>query len=172
MNLMPEKQRLTLQRKHNARVAAVQAIFSHRVLGNPMNGDAAAARIAQQWQTEKEKDQPEWDAETAPQKALLESILIGVAEQIELLEEDINSVLRDDWKLSRINPILLSILLAAAYELKQDTSRKTAIIISQYVDITDSFIDGAVVDFVNGALNNLAAHYRAEHPPEADTKAE
>lgn len=165
---MPEKQRLTLQRKHNARIAAVQAIFSHRVLDNPMNGDAAIARITKQWEAEKAKLEPEWDAETAPQKALLEAILIGVAEEIELLEEDINSVLREDWKLGRINPILTSILLAAAYELKHDTSRKTPIIINEYVNITDSFIEGAEVDFVNGALNNLATHYRKESAePEA-----
>ena len=164
---LPEKQRLTLERKHHARMAAVQAIFSHRILEKPLNGDAAAAKIWQQWEAEQGHGEPEWNVDSMPQKALLESLLVGVAEEYEALEEDVNGTLRDDWKLSRINPVLAAILIAAAYELKSDTQRAAAVIISEYVDIADNFVEGNEVDFINGALNNLAGKYR--NTAEAET---
>lgn len=159
---LPQKQLQTLERKHNARVAAVQAIFSQRVLEAPLNGDVAIKKITTQWESELDRSESdkEWNVEIMPQKALLESILLGVAEEIDLLEEDVNSILRDDWKLNRINPILTAILLAAAYELKCEPERKTEVVLSEYVTIADDYVEPNEVDFVNGAMNNLAKKYR------------
>lgn len=168
MNSLPKKQQQTLERKHNARVAAVQAIFSARVLEAPLNGDKALAKITSQWQDELDKisDDKAWNVEIMPQQALLESILLGVAEQAELLEEDVSSVLRDDWKIGRINPILASILIAAAYELKCETQRKLQVILSEYVTISDDYVEPNEVDFINAALNKLATKYRADDAQE------
>ncbi len=154
------KKRASLERKRSARIAAVQGIFSQRVLEKPLNGDRAAAQISKQWASEQLQKEPEWNVDVSPAKTLLETILIGVAEIYDELLDDISGVLREGWKMERLNHLLASILLAGAYELKCDTSRETAIIIDEYTTIAAAFLDDGEIDFVSGALHNLAKQYR------------
>lgn len=93
---------------------------------------------------------------------LIESLLTGIQMSIDEIDHDITSLLKDGWNLEMLPDISLYILRFGAFELKFMKDVPLKVVIDEYVDISASFFDSKQVTFLNGTLDSLAKHYRAE----------
>lgn len=148
----------SIQEKHAARIAAVQGIYGQGKLNAP------AAKVVQtilaQWQEEAAQHEPEWDVNVQPDEGFLNKLVAGVMETAPALDDHIKAVLSEKWKLERINPVLLSLLRCAVFELRESTI-PAAVVVDEYVGIADQLTDERDLDFVHGALHKIAETLRS-----------
>ena len=156
------KERLSIQRKRSARVAAVQGVYQSLVLDEAIAAAKRAPRLIAQWKSETDKEEPEWQADAEPEQALLMKLLEGVEAHKVALDEHIEGSLREGWKLSRIAPITHAILLCAVYELAHHEALNEGVIVNEYVTMAGAFVDAADIDYIHATLRSLATSLRGE----------
>lgn len=145
----------------------------------PPKGSRAAARLAATqalFQVARTEDKPatvvrqfsefrfgtEFDGVPFPQadEVFFSDIVTAVAANTARFDAEISSRLASNWRLERIDPLVLQILRAGAYELMDRPDVPTAVIITQYVDVAHAFYEGQEPKFVNGLLDRLAKDVR------------
>lgn len=84
-----------------------------------------------------------------------ESILRGVMAEQRLIDGRVSNVLRDDWKLSRLDSTLRAILRAGAYEILCRSDVPPNVIVSEYTDMAHAFFEGAEAGMTNALLDKL-----------------
>lgn len=107
------------------------------------------------------QDSAEQIVETAKEFELFElnneaiSMFNEICEKQEEIDEVIKANLKN-WKIERISKISLAVLRLAVYEMKIVSKLTPDIIISEAVNITQTFAFKDDVSFVNGILANIA----------------
>ncbi len=107
------------------------------------------------------QDSAEQIIETAKEFELFElnneaiSMFNEICEKQEEIDEVIKANLKN-WKIERISKISLAVLRLAVYEMKIVSKLTPDIIISEAVNITQTFAFKDDVSFVNGILANIA----------------
>lgn len=138
-----------------ARLAAVQAFYQLLMAEEPDVDKVVREYIEHRLGAEIEGDQyVDADAE------LFEDILLGSWNSREEWRGKITAHLNKDWKMDRIDKILIAVLSAGCYELASRIDVPTAVIINEYVDVTHGFYERAEASFVNGVLDRLAKELR------------
>lgn len=146
----------SLQKKRNARLAAVQLLYQRALTGDKRNaGKLVESYLAQQTEA------PEARLEPAPHGGLLKEIVEGVLAKETQLETLLESLLAKDWAKARTSPLLLAVLRAALFEMTEKPGLSSAIVISEYVDIAAGFFDEPELGFVNAALDHAALTVRS-----------
>ncbi|MEO0412773.1 MAG: transcription antitermination factor NusB [Pseudomonadota bacterium] len=137
-----------------ARLAAVQALFQLS-----RSEDKADAVITQ---FRDFRFGTEFDGIPFPQadEAFFSDIVKAVAARPERYDEVIAARLASNWRIERIDPLVLQILRAGAYELMDRLDVPKAVVITQYVDVAHAFYDDQEPKFVNGLLDRLATELR------------
>jgi transcription antitermination protein NusB len=126
-----------------ARLAAVQAIlaqFESYWLGREVEGEQYLPAEA----------------------AFFRDIVSGVVDVQRDLDPRIDAALEATWPLKRIEAILRSVLRAGAYELERRTDIPARVVVSEYVDVANAFVDKTETGMVNAVLDRLARNARAE----------
>lgn len=95
-------------------------------------------------------------------KNLLETLLAGVNLGMEEIDHEIFGLLKEGWDLEKLPDVMLYILRLGSFELKFMKDVPLKVVLGEYVDIGASFFENKKVTFLNGTLENLAKHYRAE----------
>ena len=166
----PEKQsdNLSLQRRHAARMAAVQYLYQQRLapgegiepyitrIGNallevndaPMDDEAAAFL-----------EKPEVTPDFAFLRKLLEGLESEVAAMRALLEKQNDQPGKRAF--GRLSLIIQCILLAGTYELAHHNQLDAPIIINEYVSLAAGFYDAPECGYINGTLQEMAKGLRA-----------
>ena len=94
---------------------------------------------------------------------LLDTLLTAVSLDVMAeIDHDIAGFLKDGWDLEKLPDMMLYILRFGAFELKFMKDVPLKVVLDEYVDITACFFEPKKVTFINGALENLSKHYRAE----------
>ena len=95
-------------------------------------------------------------------KKLIKDIVTGTLERAELLEETINSHLRDDINLKKTDKLLKIILFAALFELmfKHKTPKK--VIIAEYLVASEYFLEKIQIGYLNAILDKIAKILRKD----------
>lgn len=146
----------SLQEKSSARMAAAQLLYRVAVTGDMLNPDKLI-KDYQHYISDSADDKKAAKVPlVAPSPAFLRKLLEGIARHGEQLEPWVDKCLTNDWKKSRISPLLLAILRLAIFELAHFENAKRAVIINEYVTLTAHFFDDAETAFVNAALNSVA----------------
>ena len=99
-----------------------------------------------------------------PDGTLLTSILTGMGER----EADLRAIVAacvkknpdDDAPKREIEPLLMSILLAGAYELLCHHDIDAPIIINDYLNVTHGFYEKGEVGLINGVLDRISSQLR------------
>lgn len=94
--------------------------------------------------------------------SFFEELLRGVLEKKERIDEIIKENLKEGWTFEKMDRILLAILRTSIYELLEEIKTDTAVIIKEYVLITESFFDDRKVAFIHRTLDHLAKKERNE----------
>ena len=95
-------------------------------------------------------------------KKFIKDVVTGTLERLELIEETINSHLKEDINLRRTDKLLKIILFAALFELmfKHNTPKK--VIISEYLVASEHFLEKIQIGYLNAILDKIAKVLRKE----------
>lgn len=95
----------------------------------------------------------------APDSALYRRILGTVMDRTDTLDPLIQAALADDVSWTAMEPLLRSILRAAASELVEGTT-DAPLLINDYIDVTAAFYEGREKAFVNAVLDKIAKNLK------------
>lgn len=90
---------------------------------------------------------------------LMERLLHGVINERSVLQGDIEPYL--DRPVKELSPVEYSVLMIAAYELKNSLDVPYRVVINEAVEMTKEFGGTDGFKFVNGVLDKLAAELRS-----------
>ena len=95
-------------------------------------------------------------------KKFIKDIVTGTLERSELLEETIVSHLKEDINLKKTDKLLKIILFAALFELmfKHNTPKK--VIISEYLEASEHFLEKIQIGYLNAILDKIAKILRKD----------
>jgi N utilization substance protein B len=142
-------------RRGAARLAAAQALYQMDIAGTGVND--IFAEFESHWlggEVEGERYLP-------AEAAFFRDVVSGVVNDQEALDRRIDAALAKGWPLKRIDAILRAVLRAGAYELERRTDVPARVVIAEYVDVANAFVDREETGMVNAVLDQIARQHRA-----------
>jgi N utilization substance protein B len=143
-------------RRGAARLAAVQALYQMDIAGTDLN--AILAEFESHWLGGEVEGQKYLPADAA----LFRDIVRGVVADQRRLDPVIDHALNKSWPLKRVEALLRAVLRAGAFELERRKDIPARVIVSEYVDVANAFVDRDETGMVNAVLDMLARSARAE----------
>ncbi len=139
-----------IARRRAARLAAVQALYQIDLAGARVEtvlSEFLNLRLG--WEVDGDRFVP-----ADPQ--LFAAIVRGAATRQTDVDAMLDQALAERSRLSRIEPLLRSILRAGAFELLAHHDIEPRILLNEYIDVTHAFYAGREPAVVNGVLDRLA----------------
>lgn len=95
-------------------------------------------------------------------KKFIKDIVTGTIERLELIEDTINLHLSSDINLNKTDKLLKIILFAAIFELmfKHNTPKK--VIINEYLEASEHFLEKIQIGYLNAILDKIAKELRKD----------
>lgn len=87
--------------------------------------------------------------------AYSKTIIEGVIEKRDELKGSLAVYLKQNWRIDRINQILLAILEVALFEIKYSTEIEPKAAVNEALNLCDEFADPKDKPFINGMLANF-----------------
>ena len=140
----------------NARLMAVQAYYAKALSGESWDQVISRFLMEEIGGSVLKGEKEEVVALEPADKSLFAHLTQYVRENEADLEKMIESAFSDKIKKDKLELTFKGILLMGAAEFFVNPDLDTPIIISEYVDITRSFYDGAEVKIANAVLDKLA----------------
>ena len=94
-------------------------------------------------------------------KKFIKDIVSGTIERDELLKEELDKNLGNDFNFINLNKLLQVILKSATYELLYKPNVSINIIIKEYLNASNFFIDASQTKYLNALLDTLAKKIRS-----------
>jgi N utilization substance protein B len=142
-------------RRGAARLAAVQALYQMDIAGTGVND--ILAEFESHWIGQEVEGNQYLPAEAA----FFRDVVGGVVREQRKLDPLIDAALEATWPLKRIEAILRAVLRAGAYELDQRSDVPARVVVSEYVDVANAFVEREETGMVNAVLDQLARKLRA-----------
>ena len=96
-------------------------------------------------------------------KKFIKDIVNGTIERNDLILEELKNKLGNDFVFEKLDKILLTILKAAAYEFMYKPNLSINIIIKEYLNSSNFFLDISQTKYLNALLDNLGKKLRSEN---------
>jgi N utilization substance protein B len=159
--MMPEgKKKPANEKKANrrgaARLAAVQALYQMDIAGAGIND--VFAEFESHWIG----GEVEGDKYLPAEAAFFRDIVSGVVRDQTRLDPLIDDALSRGWPLKRIDAILRAVLRAGAYELEHRKDIPGRVVVSEYVDVANAFVDREETGMVNAVLDQIGRQFRLD----------
>jgi N utilization substance protein B len=148
-------------RRGAARLAAVQALYQMDVAAAGIN--EIFAQFESHWIGREVEGSQYLPAEAA----FFRDVVAGVMRDQRTLDPQIDETLAKGWPLKRIESLMRAVLRAGLYELHSRSDVPARVVISEYVDIANAFVDANETGMVNAVLHDLARQARPADFPEA-----
>ena len=104
----------------------------------------------------------EIDYSKSQYKKFIKDIVTGTLERSELIEETITTHLIDDINLKKTDKLLKIILFAALFELMFKHSIPKKVIISEYLVVSEHFLEKIQIGYLNAILDKIAKILRKD----------
>jgi N utilization substance protein B len=143
-------------RRGAARLAAVQALYQMDIAGTGVND--ILAEFEGHWIGR----EVEGDQYLPAEAAFFRDVVGGVVREQRLLDPLIDAILAQGWPLKRIETILRAVLRAGAYELDHRRDVPARVVVSEYVDIANAFVERDETGMINAVLEQIARKLRAQ----------
>jgi transcription antitermination protein NusB len=143
-------------RRGAARLAAVQALYQMEIAGTGLNN--ILAEFESHWIGREVEGAQYLPAEAA----FFRDIVSGVVQEQRSIDPLIDEALARGWPLKRIEAILRAVLRAGAYELGYRNDVPGRVVVSEYVDVANAFVDKDETGMINAVLDQLARHFRKD----------
>ena len=95
-------------------------------------------------------------------KKFIKDTVSGTIEREEFLLEKLKEVLKDDFNPSRTDLILKLMILSATFELIFVHKTPTNVVVSEYIKISDFFLETAHKSYLNAILDKVSKNVRKE----------
>jgi N utilization substance protein B len=141
-------------RRGAARLAAVQALYQMDIAGTGLND--ILAEFESHWIGREVEGAQYLPAEAA----FFRDVVSGVVREQRSIDPLVDEALARGWPLKRVETILRAVLRAGAYELAHRGDVPARVIISEYVDVANAFVDREETGMVNAVLDQLARNFR------------
>ena len=141
-------------RRGAARLAAVQALYQMDIAGTGLND--ILAEFESHWLG----GEVEGDKYLPAEAAFFRDIVRGVVADQRTLDPAIDQALAKGWPLKRVEALLRAVLRAGCYELRSKPDIPARVIVSEYVDVANAFVDRDETGMVNAVLDMLARSSR------------
>ena len=128
-----------IDKNYSPRVKVIQKIYS-----SLMNPDAEIVYPKSQY------------------KKYIKDVVSGTIERLELIEETITKHLKDDIDFQRTDKLLKIILFSAVFELMYKINTPKNVIINEYVQASEFFLEKAQISYLNAILDKLSKSLRKE----------
>jgi transcription antitermination protein NusB len=142
-------------RRGAARLAAVQALYQMDLAGTGLN------EIMAQFESHWMGREVEGDQYLPAEAAFFRELVTGVVREQLQLDPLIDAALEATWPLRRIEAILRAVLRAGAYELGHRDDVPARVVVAEYVDVANAFVDREETGMANAVLDHLARKLRA-----------
>ena len=149
----PDEERKA-NRRGAARLSAVQALYQMDIAGTGLND--ILAEFEGHWIGREVEGAQYLPAEAA----FFRDVVGGVVREQRVLDPLIDKVLAAGWPLKRIETILRAVLRAGAYELGHRSDVPARVVVSEYVDVANAFVDRDETGMVNAVLDQIARQLR------------
>jgi len=138
-----------------ARLAAVQALYQIEMMA------ADPERVILEFLTERQGVTLEGDEVLEIDRDFFSDLARGASRRRRELDRVLSRGLAADWRLERLEAVLLAILRVAAYELSIRRDVPVKVAINEYVEVTHAFFAPEQCKFVNAILDRIAHEVRA-----------
>jgi len=159
-------ERKASERKANqrgaARLAAVQALYQMDIAGTGIND--ILAEFESHWMGQEVEGNQYLPAEAA----FFREVVGGVVREQRNLDPLIDAALAQSWPLKRIEAILRAVLRAGAFELGHRRDVPARVVVSEYVDVANAFVEREETGMVNAVLDALARGLRGPEFADAE----
>lgn len=156
----PKKPASATEKKANrrgaARLAAVQALYQMDIAGAGIND--IFAEFESHWLG----NEVEGDTYLPAEAAFFRDVVSGVVRDQKRLDPLIDEALSKGWPLKRIEAILRAVLRAGAYELEHRKDVPGRVVVSEYVDVANAFVDREETGMVNAVLDQIGRQFRGD----------
>jgi N utilization substance protein B len=143
-------------RRGAARLAAVQALYQMDIAGSGIND--IFAEFESHWLGNEVEGEQYLPAEAA----FFRDIVAGVVRDQARLDPMIDEALSKGWPLKRIDAILRAVLRAGSYELEHRMDVPGRVVVSEYVDVANAFVEREETGMVNAVLDQIARQFRSD----------
>ena len=96
-------------------------------------------------------------------KKFIKNVVLGTIERNEIILEELDKNLGDDFKLNNLDKVFQIILKSATYEILYKPSLSINIIIKEYLDASNFFLDDSQTKYLNALLDNVAKKLRSSN---------
>jgi len=93
-------------------------------------------------------------------KKFIKDIVSGTIEREEILIEELDKNLGDEFRFNNLDKLFQVILKSAAYELLYKPNVSIKIIIKEYLDASNFFLNDSQTKYLNALLDNIAKKIR------------
>ena len=145
---------MSVERRSNARLAIVQALYQMEVAGKGLH--EIFAEFEAHWMGREIEGEQYKPAEVG----YFREILQGVLEEQITIDRDIDAAMLGGWPLARIETVMRAILRAGAYELLRRKDVPMRVVIKEYVDVAGAFFGPTESGMINAVLDRLARQMR------------
>jgi transcription antitermination protein NusB len=142
-------------RRGAARLAAVQALYQMDIAGT------GSHEILAQFESHWIGREVEGNQYLPAEAAFFREVVNGVVREQRSLDPLIDAVLAQTWPLKRIEAILRAVLRAGTFELGHRSDVPARVVVAEYVDVANAFVDREETGMVNAVLDQLARKLRA-----------
>ena len=95
-------------------------------------------------------------------KKFIKDTVLGTIEREELLLENLKTILKDEFNPSRTDLILKLMILSATFELMFSHKTPTNVVVSEYIKISDFFLESAHKGYLNAILDKVSKNVRKD----------
>ena len=96
-------------------------------------------------------------------KKFIKDTVLGTIEREEILLENLKTILKDEFNPSRTDLILKLMILSATFELMFSHKTPTSVVVSEYVKISDFFLETAHKGYLNAILDKISKNVRKNY---------
>ena len=96
-------------------------------------------------------------------KKFIKDIVLGTIEREDLLLENLKTILKDEFNPSRTDLILKLMILSATFELMFSHKTPINVVVSEYVKISDFFLETAHKRYLNAILDKVSKNVRKNY---------
>ncbi len=96
-------------------------------------------------------------------KKFIKDIVLGTIEREDLLLENLKTILKDEFNPSRTDLILKLMILSATFELMFSHKTPTNVVVSEYVKISDFFLETAHKRYLNAILDKVSKNVKKNY---------
>jgi transcription antitermination protein NusB len=96
-------------------------------------------------------------------KKFIKDVVLGTIERDDLIKEEVKIHLRDDIELTNLDKVFQVIVKSAIFEFLYKPKISTKIIIKEYLDASNFFLNDSQTKYLNAILDKIGKKIRASN---------